>query len=308
MTLDLKDLRLIDTVAQHGTLTRAAPALFLTQSALSRQLADLERRLGTPLFVRQRKRMVLSPAGERLCEHARSILKEVQRAEDEVRQVGKQRAAVLRLSTECYTCYHWLPPVLMEYRRHHSDVEIRIVPDATRRPLPALARGQLDVVVASSDASSRRFSAIDLFSDEMVAIIPPDHAWAGREQLSPSDFATEHLFTYTVSPSELTFFREFLMPAGVAPQQYTQVELTEAMIELVKAGLGVAVLARWAVAPYVKAGQLKTVRLGKHGLHRQWKAVTLRSRRQPEHLTAFVDVLHRKLQTSTAPLRLISNK
>jgi len=306
MTLDLRDLRLVETVAQHGSLTRAAPALFLTQSALSRQLSDLERRMGTQLFSRQRKRMVLSPAGERLCEHARTILKDVQLAEEDVRQGGRVRAALLRFSTECYTCYHWLPAVLSEYRKRHPDVETRIVADVTRRPIPALARGQIDVAIVARDVKSPRFTVTELFSDELVAVVAPDHPWASRKFVEASDFTTEHLFMYHISLADSTLYQQVLLPAGVVPQQYSVVELTEAKVELVKAGLGVAVLARWAVAPHVKAGTLKAVPLTSRGLHRRWSAVTIRSKPPVEHVDAFVNVLRRQTLAPTAPLRLIN--
>jgi LysR family transcriptional regulator for metE and metH len=85
------------------------------------------------------------------------------------------------------------------------------------------------------------------------------------------------------------------MPAGVTPRQVSQVELTEAIVELVRAGLGVGVLARWAVAPHVGLGVVETVRIGESGLHREWSAVALKLKSTPLHLRAFIDVLSHHL-------------
>jgi LysR family transcriptional regulator, regulator for metE and metH len=235
MTLETRDLRLVAAVAEHGGLTRAGSVLYLTQSALSHQLADLERRLGTVLFTRKGKRMVATPAGERLVEFAREMLSSLGRAEREVRDVAARRDGLIRLSTECYTCYHWLPGVMREFQRAFARIEIRIAADATRRPLPALLRGQLDLAIMSTPVRDRRLESIPLFRDELVAVVAPGHPWTKQRFARAEDFAQEHLLSYSVSRQESTLFRELLTPAGVTPRELSRVELTEAIIELVRA-------------------------------------------------------------------------
>jgi LysR family transcriptional regulator for metE and metH len=291
MTLETRDLRLVAAVAEHGGLTRAGSVLYLTQSALSHQLADLERRLGTVLFTRKGKRMVATPAGERLVEFAREMLSSLGRAEREVRDVAARRDGLIRLSTECYTCYHWLPGVMREFQRAFARIEIRIAADATRRPLPALLRGQLDLAIMSTPVRDRRLESIPLFRDELVAVVAPGHPWTKQRFARAEDFAQEHLLSYSVSRQESTLFRELLTPAGVTPRELSRVELTEAIIELVRAGLGVGVLARWAVAPQVSLGAVETVPITEKGLQREWSAVTLKLKSTPLHLRGFIDVL-----------------
>jgi LysR family transcriptional regulator for metE and metH len=291
MTLDVRDLRLVQAITEQGTLTRAGNALFLTQSALSRQLADLERRLGVALFQRSGRRMVPTPAGERLLESGRQIMGAIGRAEEEVREAAGESDAVLRFATECYTCYHWLPNVLLDFRHRFPRVEPRIVAAATRRPIPALLKGNLDLAVVSSVVRDQRIALTPLFSDELVAVVPADHPWVGRPYVKAADFADQHVLLYNVTRAESTLFREVLDPAGVTPLRVSRVELTEAILELARAGLGVAFLARWAVAPYVRSGALATVRVSKRGIHRQWSAAVLAGRPRPDYLQRFVDLL-----------------
>jgi LysR family transcriptional regulator for metE and metH len=297
MDLDVKDLKLVDAVAEHGSLTRAGTVLYLTQSALSRQLADLERRLGTTLFVRHGKRMTPTPAGERLRDGARDLLLSVARVVEEVRDVGTQVEAVLRVSTECYTCYHWLPGVLSRYRDDFPRVEPRVLASATRRPIPWLLRGHLDLAIMSLQVRDRRIRMRPLFRDELMAVIPPGHPWEGRSHVDAADIAQEHLFLYNAPRSELTIFHSVLDPAGLTPRQFSRVELTEAIVELVRAGLGVGVLARWAVTPHLKSGALRVVRVTEAGLHRQWSAATIRRKEIPVHLQAFEDLLAGMVET-----------
>jgi LysR family transcriptional regulator for metE and metH len=289
--LEVRDLRLVHAVAEHGSLTRAGLVLHLTQSALSHQLADLEARVGAPLFSRLGKRMVPTPAGERLREHAQTILAALTRAEEDMGATAREREVILRLATECYTCYHWLPRVLREYERDFPRVETRIVAEATRRPVAALLKGMLDVAVVSSPVRDRRIVTTPLFRDELMAVTAPGHPWAERAFVTAADFTREHLMGYNLPLRENTFVQEVLVPGGNLPRQVSDVHLTEAIVELVKAGLGVSVLARWAVAPRVRSGELAAVPIGEHGTYRQWSAAYLNYKIVPHHLAAFVALL-----------------
>ena len=134
MELEIRHLRLVEAVAEVGSLTAAADRLYLTQSALSHQLRDIEERLGAPLFLRRNRRMLPTAAGQRLIESARAVLGELARAETAVRELAGSGQGLLRVATECYTCYHWLPGVLREFGHAHPRVEVRIEVEATTRP------------------------------------------------------------------------------------------------------------------------------------------------------------------------------
>ena len=110
-----------------------------------------------------------------------------------------------------------------------------------------------------------------------------------RREEDAEDFAQETLLTYSPK-EESTIYQRVLLPAGVMPV-VQQVQITEAMIELVKAGLGVAVLARWAVDPYVKAGALRAVRLTRLGYRRTWSAAVLKDMMRVPHVKAFIDLI-----------------
>jgi LysR family transcriptional regulator for metE and metH len=276
-----------------GGVTRAAPGLNLTQSALSHQLAALEDRLGTRLFLRLGRRMALTPAGQRLVQSAGRLLEDLEKTEQEVTRLGSDRAGVLRLATECYTCYHWVPPLLRDFARKWPAVELRIIAEATRSPLEALKDGRLDLAVVSTPVRDRRFAVTPLFADELVAVMAPTHPLAGRAWLRPADFASESLILYT-TPEESTAFQKFLVPAGVAPKRVSEIQLTEAIVEMVKAELGISILARWSVAPHVAAGTLRAVRLGRPGLMRKWTAASLRSSPPAPWLEDFVRLLARR--------------
>lgn len=291
LNLEVRHLKLVTAVAEEGTVTRAANRLHLTQSALSHQLQGIESRLGAPLFLRMNKKMILTQAGERLLNSARGMLQELEQIEEDIQQIAANRLGIMRISTECYTCYHWLPAVLRDFHQAFPRVEVRIVADATRRPIEALLSGRLDIALTTTQVRNRNLLFKPLFRDELVVILPRDHPLASRPYLVARDFAEEHLIVYSVPKEELSVFQKVLIPAGVAPKQVSQLELTEAIVEMVKAGLGVSVMARWAVAPQIKAGLLRAVPMTRKGFHRQWRAAMIKTTMTSPYLIEFVDLL-----------------
>ena len=289
--LEMRHLRLVAALAERGSLTRAGGDLHLTQSALSHQLVGLERRLGVQLFHRHGKRMLPTAAGLRLIETARRTLTAVERAEAELRRWADGQTGVVRLSTECYTSYYWLPRVLDGFRERFPEVDVQIVAEATRRPIQALLAGRLDLAITIGAGTHPRLTTQPLFRDELVAVVPASHAWAARSFITAEDFAAEHLIVYTVPRSESSLFTRFLNPANVTPKRVSHIQLTEGIVELVRSGIGVSALARWAIAPYLRDGSLRAVRLTRKGFAREWVAVMLAQDPMPSYLTAFVDQL-----------------
>jgi LysR family transcriptional regulator for metE and metH len=289
MDVDIRHLKMVAAVAECGSLTRAGDQLHLTQSALSHQLRDLESRLAVPLFLRVGKRMVLTPAGERLLASARRVLSEIDTAEDEIRRLAVSREGPLRVTTECYTCYHWLPPLLKGFRRRHPRVDVRIDVESTARPIDALLEARIDLALVSSPTSDRRIVSTPLFRDDLVGLVAPSHPLAQRRRVTVADLEGETLFVYAPK-EESRVVVQLIEPAGVRPR-IEQVQLTEAIIELVKAGLGVTFLARWAVQPQLDANALRVLPLRSSALGRQWCAATLKQTAKIPYVVDFVELL-----------------
>jgi LysR family transcriptional regulator for metE and metH len=299
MDLEVRHLRLVSAVAELGSLTRAGDRLHLTQSALSHQLRDIESRLGAALFLRVGKRLVLTPAGERLLATARDVLDRLDRTEQDIHQMGKARAGMLRLTTECYTCYHWLPPLLVRYRKRFPQVEVRIDVGATGRPLDMLLAGKLDLAIMSTPVRDRRLVSRPVFDDELVVVAARDHRFAKQTHVRLSDLRDETLYVYPPK-QESRVLQEVLVPSGHVPARVEEVMLTESIAELVKAGLGVSVLARWAVQPLVDAGSIVTRPLTARGLRRQWRAVMLKDLAGADYIGEFIELLGKHAPTARA--------
>ncbi len=288
--LEVRHLKLLQAIAETGSVTEAGKRLHLTQSALSHQLRDAEEKLGTALFLRLGKKMVLTPAGEKLVVSAQRVLEEMASVESQIDGLNGATRGVIRLSTECYTCYHWLPSVLQKFHHKFRRIEISIDAQATFNPSKALLEGKLDVAILSDPPRNKCLRLTPMFEDEMVLVMAHAHRLASSSSVQARDLAGETVLCYPPR-EESTLLTKVMRPAGVEPERIIEVPLTEAIIELAAAGTGVALLAHWAVGPYAEAGKVAVRHLSNREVRRQWHAVTLRNQPAPPHLVEFLQLL-----------------
>lgn len=287
-------LKAVAAIAECASVTKAAKRLGVTQPALSYQIKQLESAAGAQLFERTRQGMIPTAAGERLIRAARAVRNEIERAEHELDLLESGADGRLRISSECFTAYHWLAGVLAVFRKTYPDVQAEVDVDPSRRPLEALRGGQVELLLTTEPPSDTRFKVTALFDDEMVAVVPPEHPLAGRKYLRPKDFVDQSVFVWNLERSDL--FNLVLRPAGVRPRYTAEVPITEALVEMVRSGIGIGVLASWTVQPELDAGDLVSVRVTKEGIRRHWYGVWTDAPSTPAYVAHFLDVLVKTLE------------
>jgi LysR family transcriptional regulator for metE and metH len=290
-TLDARHLRLVTAIAETGSATRAAGILHLTQSAVSHQLRELEDRLGAPMFLRVGKRMTLTAAGQCVLETAQRVLVELESAEDQIRRLGVDGAGRLRLCAQCNTGYYWLPPLLKEFHRAYPQVDVQVHAEHTAAPVDALLQGTLDLALLTDPQPDPRLDIRPLFRDEHLVLVSPSHRLARRRWIEAAELAKEHLILYAPTRGRGFTMRRILDPAHIVPARVSYIQLTEGILEMVKAGLGVTVLQRWAVLPAIREGSVVPLRVTRRGIYRQWAAATLANRSDFPWLSQFLSLL-----------------
>ncbi len=272
--LEMRHLRMLQAMARTGSVTRAAAMLGLTQSALSHQIREAERRLGLDLFIQRDKRMQMTAVGVSLSEEAGRILAQLERVERDIARRGGVMRHIVRIGCGAYSGYRWLPTFLKVFQQHASDIDIEVVADATQRPLQALLERDIDVAVTSATPDRSSTRALRLFRDELVLIVPPDHALAHKEFIVAQDLADQVYISYSAIAEKGHEYERFIKPAQVSYRSMLRVELTEAIVGLVIGGFGISILSRWAVEHYLRAGALRAARVTRKGLHVNWYAAT----------------------------------
>ena len=287
--MEIRHLQMVKEVAVSGNLTKAADRLFLTQSALSHQLKEIERYFDTQLFIRDKKRMLLTPAGEVVVKAAEKILQEVVDTRAKVRCLTDRESGEVRLCTQCYTSYHWLAGFLRVFQELYPKVDIKVEVEAAAHYADHyLLDNKIDVAITEGNENPK-FTYAPLFQDEFVAIVAPDHPWAVRCWVEPTEFAAQNYIMYNEPDEESSNF--MMLFKNQRPLRVYKITLTEAILEMVKAGLGVAVLPNWVVRPYLLSGQLAAVQITEQRILRTWYAATLKTKQLPPYTIAFIEQL-----------------
>ncbi|MDF9616349.1 LysR family transcriptional regulator [Pseudomonas entomophila] len=264
--IDLRHLRTIHALRETDSVHEAAERLHLTQSALSHQLRELEERIGMQLFVRKSKPVRFTSAGFKLLQLAEQVLPLIRTTERDLGKLASGNAGRLHIAIECHSCYQWLMPSVDEFRSAWPEVELDLASGFAFAPLPALERGDLDLVVTSDPVSLPGITYVPLFGYEAMLAVDNHHALCDEPFLEPADIASETLITYPIERNRLDIFTKFLDLADIEPAQVRTSELTVMMMQLVASGRGVCCLPNWALHEYSSRGYVKAKRLGENGL------------------------------------------
>ena len=297
--IELRHLKTLVALRDTGSLVEAADSLFLTQSALSHQLKDLEDRLECTLFVRKTKPPRFTSAGRRLLNLADEILPMVKNAERDIARLAGGETGRLHLCIECHSCFQWLIPSLNKYRADWPEVEMDLSGGFSFAPLPALSRGDLDLVITADPVELTGITYVPLFSYEAMLAVSKEHGLASREMVLPDDLEKEQLITYPVERDRLDIFTRFLDPLDIEPLSVRTAELTPMIIQLVASGRGVTCLPNWALTEYLVQDMVVARKLGESGL---WCTLYAAIREDQKDMAFMRDFLNTATETCFSTL------
>lgn len=298
--IELKHLKTLATLNSAGSLVEAARQLHLTQSALSHQLKELEQRLDCSLFIRKSRPIRFTVSGLRLLELAEQVLPMVRNAERDLSRFASGDAGRLHMAIECHSCFQWLMPAIDKFRDSWPEVELDFSSGFSFLPLPALKRGNLDLVITSDPQQIEGISYVPLFSYQPMLALSRHHRLANQTYINATDLAQETLITYPVEKERLDIFNLFLTPEGVAPAKIRQADMTLMMLQLVASGRGVAGLPNWALYEYLQKDYVVARRLGKEGL---WNTLYAAVREEQKSLAFIEDFISTAIDSCFKNLR-----
>ncbi|QXP91497.1 LysR family transcriptional regulator [Methylococcus capsulatus] len=288
--LELRHLQTLLALVETGTLSKAAARVFLTQSALSHQIKQLEDHYGVALFERKTQPLRLSPAGQRLHSLAETVMKAVREAERDIARIAQGNSGQLRIAVECHTCFDWLMPAMDQFREHWPEIELDLVSGFHADPLALLREDRAELVVVSEPQAREGIAFHPLFRFEIVGLVSRQHPLAPKAFLTPEDFAEETLLSYPVPEDMLDIVRKVLKPRGIEPKRRTA-ELTVAILQLVASRRGIAALPNWTVQNYLEREYVLAKPIGETGLWSALYAATTEAMAQSAYMGDFLDIV-----------------
>lgn len=283
-------LSIVREVARQGSLTAAADALCLTQSALSHSVRKLESQLGTDIWRREGRQLIPTQAGQELLLLAQRVLPQLEQAQDRLQAIASGRRGTLRIGMECHPCYQWLLRVVEPYLARWPDVDVDVKQKFQFGGIGALFAYEIDLLVTPDPLYKPGLRFVPVFDYEQVLVVHAGHALAEAGHVLPRQLASEVLITYPVDAQRLDIFNRFLVPAGIAPRQHKTIETTDILLQMVASGRGVTALPGWLVKEYAPRMKLRALRLGRHGLKKQIFLGLREADADIAYLDAFIDL------------------
>lgn len=281
-------LKIMIALDEKGTLTQAADALFLTQSALSHQIRHLEKKLNVKLWQRCGRRLRLTPAGELLLKTARQIVPTLLQTEQALKALGEGQQGVLRIGVECFPCHEWLTQVVANFLIKQPNIDIDIIRQFQFSGLEGLLHHHVDLLITPDISEHNNLLNVALFDYEQVLLVANDHPLAQYKSVTAQMLQDQVLFTFPIEKQRLDIFKHFLWPANITPKKHKQIESLVIMLQMVAHQRGICVLPEWLADSYSEAYQVSKLRLGEKGLFKTLYATIKNQDKEIAYIENFI--------------------
>jgi DNA-binding transcriptional LysR family regulator len=296
---DVKQLKVLRAVAEHGSFSAAADALSYTQPAISQQIAALEKRAGTTLVDRGSRGVRLTDAGRTLVEHAEVVIARLAAAEAELEAIAGIRGGRVRLSSFPTAGASILPPAVAEFTRRHPEVELNFVEREPEDASASLRAAELEIAIVFEYSElkepefDRMYEGIELHhlvDDPMYLALPRDHPLAAKPRVRLKDVAEETWIQESGAHSWCGSFHEAVCTnAGFQPKVGFRSDDYNVVQGLIAAGVGISLLPGLALTNLREDIVVRS--LGKGAPARKIAAATLAGRYRSPATDAMLEIL-----------------
>lgn len=255
--MEIRQLRAFTAIAEAGTFTAGAQRVHITQAAISMQIRQMEIELGTPLFIRAPRRVLLTEAGEALLERARRILREHDAAVAEIAELAGAERGRLRVgSASAMVSADPLPQILRELHERHPQAEVSIVSGTSEALVRLILAGELDMAFVSLPVEARGIQTEVLSRDELIAIASPRHKLAKQRVVSVFTLAGEKLILGERGGNTRRLIDGLFEEAGVQPAVSMELSRLAAIKRMVEEDMGVGIVPYNSAREEIAAGRL----------------------------------------------------
>lgn len=291
--MDLYQLEYFVEVARHRSFTRAAERIGIVQPALSLQVKRLEEELGQSLFIRNRRHLLITPAGELFLEHAHNLLAMAAAAKESVGGLAELKHGRVTIAAIPAVSAHWLPSRINAFHKRHPGIDLALIEESSDGVAGLVGDGRAEIGFLQLPETDPRLEVREVFSEPYVVAFPSRHPAAKQKSVSLEKLADEPFVRYRGKARDAVL--QACRRAGFEPRIVCAARELATVHALVKAGLGVAVLPALAVPD--KLPGVKTVPLRSPALKRTIAAVFRKKPALSPAGRAFLDLVPRRTGT-----------
>jgi DNA-binding transcriptional LysR family regulator len=289
-TTTLRQLQILLTVAQHGSYTRAAEALHLTQPTISMQIRKLSENIGAPLFEQGSQGMLPTPAGARTLEAARDILGRLEALENEINALTNEVKGELRIGVVT-TAKYFMPHLLGTFIQRYPEVTPRLTVTNRARVLERLEENLDDLLIMGRVPDELEVVAHPFLENDLVVIAPAEHPLARRRAIPLKRLLQERLLVREPGSGTRLAMDSLFGQHGLTLEPYMELGSIEAIKQAVMAGLGISVMSRHNLRLELESGRICILDVKGFPLRRHWFAVHPANREPTLVARTFLDFL-----------------
>ena len=289
--MDLRQLEILQAIAETGSFTACGRKLHVSQSAISRQILLLEEELGEPLFLRVGRQVRMTPAAESLVQLGQRVFLDVRETVGAITDRTRELRGTLRLSGGMTVCLYVFPPLLKHLRRVHPQLDVRLTVATAGRSVQEIRGGRVDAGLLTLPVEESDLVTVPVLHEELLLVTTPTHPLARRRRVTPRDLDGQPFVLFEVGSATRKVIDQFFATEKIDPTIVMDTENVEIIKAMVKTGMGIGIVPYQSVAREVRAGQFFCARIEGHELVRDTGWVYARANRVPrmihELLAAF---------------------
>ncbi len=290
MTITLRQLEIFEKVASGRHVTQASEQLFITQSAVSMAIAELEKFIGAPLFERHGRRLLLNDRGRLIVPKVQDVLRQISTIEQMLIESVGEPIGILRAGASTTVGNYLLPAIVGEFSRQYPRAKVLLQVGNTGQIEHEVETGALDLGIIEGPTHTGSLHSTLWRSDELVVIVEKTHPWAQQKKVSNSLLEQAPWIMREKGSGTREVFESAMKKKGIAFTVSMELGHTEAIKKAVEAGLGISCLSRMAVAREIEHGWLMEVNTNLD-LRRNLIVLTRDSGYRTALLTAFLSLL-----------------
>jgi DNA-binding transcriptional LysR family regulator len=289
--MHIETLKVFCDIIESGSFSYAASQNFVTQSAVSQQVRSLEEKYDCRLIERGRAGVKPTAAGQILYTSSKEIVRKFLELENRLREIGSVIAGSIRVGTVYSVGLHELPPYLTEFLRNYPAVNVHLEYLRSNKIYEDLIEGKIDLGVVAYPAKRSQIVTIPFRHDELVLVVPPDHALAKHNKVSVSALVGQNFVGYERDISTRKASDRILRDYGVKPQYTMEFDNIETIKRAVEIGLGCAIVPRLTVENEMTRGSLKMIEFQEGPFTRPLAIIYKRGRELSPAARKFIEVL-----------------
>lgn len=286
--MELKYFRLIKTIAEEGSIANSSERLFLTQSALSHQLRDLEERLGFKVFHRTRNQWELTQEGTELYNLANKLFTSIDEGFNNIKDIKEGSKGSIKLSAECQSFFHTIPSFIQKMGILYPEIDIDLSLGATHQTVSQVISNEIDIAIVTTKPEDESLMSIKVFQDEIFVVMHKENKLNKKEYLEASCFSKTHLLINSFPMEGVWVYANFLKPNKINPKKISDIPYTELSLQMVAANMGIICVPKWQLKSFKLSEDLVFKRIGKNGLKREHYLVVKSKNRNKKYIHDFI--------------------